>query len=154
MDQRLPCVNIRLSLPGKIALVMAILLSIGFGLTLYLCEHAKPQIDFVCPSNEICNSTSVPNVLKYQRCTTSSKNLTNNTWCGKLNCSESSCAQYLFNCGLETSQGISCVSLLFKTGGFCGSRTGSFVLFVLFSVFFAISLLFLVVICIAKLIDL
>ena len=145
-SSRTLCVKMRLSIPGYIVLAGTILFSMGFGFTLYLCQHAEPQIDFFCPSNGICNSTSVVDVLKYQRCA-DSKNSPIITWCDKLNCSESSCAQYLFNCGLETSQGLTCVSLLSKSNGWCSSRNGSLVLFVFFSIFFPLHLIAFFIIC-------
>ena len=148
-SSRISCVNIRLSLYGKILLAITILLSMGFGVTLYLCQHAEPQIDFFCPSNGICNSTSVVDVLKYQRCA-DSKNSPIITWCDKLNCSESSCAQYLFNCGLETSQGLNCVSLLSKSKGWCSSHDGTLFFFVLFSIFFPVTLVFCLLFCLLE----
>ena len=139
-SSRFSCVNIKLSLTGKILLAITSLLSLGVGISLYLYEQAEPQIDLFCPSNGICDGTSVLNVLKYQRCVGSKA--PPNTWCEKLNCSESSCAQYQFNCGLETSEGLfNCVPLLPKSNGWCSSRGGTFFFFVLFSIFFTISLI-------------
>lgn len=120
-----------------------------FGITLSICKNAPPTLKYFCPSNGTCSIGTV-SIIKYQNC--DDKNLiSNQSWCEKLNCNKSFCAEYILNCGFETSQGIQCVPFQSEPEGWCSSNSSSLVFLVLSAIGLGVSIfawvVYMLVIC-------
>lgn len=116
--------------------IFFVVFAIGFALTLVSCEGAPPKVDFFCPMNGNCTA-GVVQIAKYQKCDI----LEQTSWCSVLNCTQESCAKYLFNCELETSTGAECVPFQYESQGFCESRRGSLILFIVCAIFMFFTLI-------------